>query len=45
MKEWSKNNEFNSFNSWKGLLYADWYRAVVEGNFKPPVEASLDAMH
>jgi len=45
LKEWSKNNEFNSFNSWKGLLYADWYRAVVQKNFKPPIEASLDPIH
>ena len=45
MKEWSKQNEFNSFNSWKGLLYADWYKAVVRGNFQPPVEASLDPIH
>jgi len=45
MKEWSKKSEFNSFNSWKGLLYADWYRAVVRGEFLPPVEASLDPIH
>ncbi len=45
MKEWSKQNEFNSFNSWKGLLYADWYKAVVQGKFLPPVEASLDPIH
>lgn len=45
MKEWSKKSEFNSFNSWKGLLYADWYKAIVKGEFKPPVEASLDPIH
>lgn len=45
MQEWSKQNEFNSFNSWKGLLYADWYRAVVRKDFMPPVEASLDPIH
>ena len=45
MREWSKRNEFNSFNSWKGLLYADWYRAVIKGEFLPPVEASLDPIH
>lgn len=45
MKEWSKRSEFNSFNSWKGLLYGDWYRAVVKGEFLPPVEASLDPIH
>jgi len=45
LKEWSKQNEFNSFNSWKGLLYADWYKAVMRRNFLPPVEASLDPIH
>jgi MoaA/NifB/PqqE/SkfB family radical SAM enzyme len=45
MQEWSKKNEFNSFNSWKGLLYADWYKAVIKGEFLPPVEASLDPIH
>jgi len=43
--EWSKKNEFNSFNSWKGLLYADWYRDIVRGVFRPPIEASLDPIH
>jgi MoaA/NifB/PqqE/SkfB family radical SAM enzyme len=43
--EWSKKNEFNSFNSWKGLLYADWYKAVMKGEFLPPIEASLDPIH
>jgi MoaA/NifB/PqqE/SkfB family radical SAM enzyme len=45
LKEWSKKNEFNSFNSWKGLLYADWYKSVIQENFKPPIEASLDPIH
>lgn len=45
MREWSKQNEFNSFNSWKGLLYADWYRAVVNGTFLAPIEASVDPIH
>ena len=45
MREWSKKNEFNSFNSWKGLLYTDWYKAVIRGEFLPPVEASLDPIH
>ena len=30
MKEWSRKNEFNSFNSWKGLLYSEWYKAIIE---------------
>lgn len=45
MKEWSKKSEFNSFNSWKGLLYADWYKAIIQGKFLPPIEASLDPIH
>lgn len=43
--EWSKKNEFNSFNSWKGLLYAPWYRAIHDKDFLPPIEASLDPIH
>jgi len=51
MKEWSKKNELNSFNSWKGLLYAEWYKSVREWKDAkrlaplPPVEASLDPIH
>lgn len=45
MQEWLKQNEFNPFNSWKGLLYADWYKSVIGGNFRPPIEASLDPIH
>jgi MoaA/NifB/PqqE/SkfB family radical SAM enzyme len=49
VKEWS--NPFNSFNSWKGMLYQNWYKSIV--NWKqfpfhepiPPVEASLDPIH
>jgi len=43
--EWSANNEFNSFNSYKGLLYADWFKAILKGEFLPPIEASLDPIH
>lgn len=51
MKEWSKSNELNSFNSFKGLLYADWYKSIrewKEGRIlapMAPVEASLDPIH
>lgn len=41
--EWRE--KFNSFNSWKGLLYADWYKAIVAGDFLPPIEASVDPIH
>lgn len=49
VKEW--NNEFCSYNSMKGLLYADWYQSVKdwkEGKILaplPPVEASIDLFH
>ena len=45
IREWNRKNEFNSFNSWKGLLYKDWYEAVARGDFKPPIEASIDPIH
>jgi len=43
--EWSKKNEFNSFNSWKGLLYSQWYLGIKNRQFLPPIEASLDPIH
>jgi MoaA/NifB/PqqE/SkfB family radical SAM enzyme len=43
VKEWSK--EYNSFNSWKGLLYSDWYKGIKNRHFLPPLEASLDPIH
>jgi MoaA/NifB/PqqE/SkfB family radical SAM enzyme len=43
--EWSNKNIFNPFNSYKGLLYGDWYRAILKGDFLPPIEASLDPIH
>ena len=42
MSEWSKNNDMNSFNSWKGLLYGPWYKAIADRQFLPPIEASID---
>jgi len=51
MKEWSKKNQFNSFNSMKGLLYSKWYEAIVEWRDGkkdaplPPIEVSLDPFH
>jgi MoaA/NifB/PqqE/SkfB family radical SAM enzyme len=43
--EWSENNQFNPFNSYKGLLYKDWFKAILKGYFLPPIEASLDPIH
>lgn len=45
MKEWAKKNWFNSFNSAKGLLYQDHYKAIIAKDFLPPIEASLDPIH
>ena len=50
MKEWA--NEFNSFNSWKGLLYQEWYKRITVwhksksgGVLIAPVEVSLDPIN
>ena len=49
--EWSKVNQFNSFNSMKGLLYKDWYDAIkawkdgYRMSPRPPIEVSLDPVH
>jgi MoaA/NifB/PqqE/SkfB family radical SAM enzyme len=43
--EWSERNRFNPFNSYKGLLYGDWFKAILKGDFLPPIEASLDPIH
>lgn len=49
LKEW--NDSYNSFNSYKGLLYAKWYEAIKEwkdGKRKAPlapVEVSLDPIN
>ena len=45
MKEWSEKNWFNSFNSAKGLLYQDHYKAIIARDFFPPIEASIDPIH
>jgi MoaA/NifB/PqqE/SkfB family radical SAM enzyme len=45
MREWNKENEYNSFNSYKGLLYQDHYKAIVNKAFLPPIEASIDPIH
>lgn len=45
MQEWSNKNKFSSFNSWKGLLYADWYKAIVNKSFLSPIEAAIAPIH
>jgi len=43
VKEW--NDKYNSFNSFKGLLYIEWYKAILRGEFLPPIEASIDPVN
>ncbi len=40
LKEWT--DPYNSFNSWKGLMYYEQYRGILEGRLLPPIEASID---
>ncbi len=39
-REWTE--PFNSFNSWKGLMYREHYQAILEGRLLPPIEAAID---
>lgn len=39
-QEWTE--PFNSFNSWKGLLYREHYEAILQGRLLPPIEAAID---
>ena len=41
--EW--NNPYNSFNSYKGLLYRDQFDGIISGNLKPPVEVNIDPVN
>lgn len=50
--EWSNNNKYNSFNSYKGLVWFDsHYRPIAKwlrgegNNLPPPIELSLDPGH
>jgi MoaA/NifB/PqqE/SkfB family radical SAM enzyme len=52
MKEWNKKNWMNSFNSAKGLLYSEHYKAISKWkksknpkDLLPPIEVSLDPIH
>jgi MoaA/NifB/PqqE/SkfB family radical SAM enzyme len=40
MQEWT--NPYNSFNSYKGLLYRKQFDGIISGNFLPPVEVNID---
>lgn len=44
MKEWSDGG-WNAFNSWKGLMYFEHYRAILKGEFLPPIECSVDPVN
>jgi MoaA/NifB/PqqE/SkfB family radical SAM enzyme len=45
--EWTKENRYNSFNSYKGLTYFEHYKQIdgwlkCKNELPPPIEASLD---
>lgn len=43
IQEWGKNDSYNSFNNWKGLLYYKNYEKIVKkGALLPPIEARID---
>ncbi len=47
MVEWSNDNKYNEFNSYKGLTYYKEYQAIVnwmngEGELLPAIESSFD---
>ena len=47
MVEWSNQSRYNSFNSYKGLAYYEFYKSLVlwmdgKGELPPPVEVNLD---
>ena len=47
MLEWSNKNKYNSFNSYKGLVYYEHYKQVVAwmdgaDYLPPPIECNLD---
>jgi MoaA/NifB/PqqE/SkfB family radical SAM enzyme len=50
-KEWSNKSKYNSFNSYKGLVWNDLYKQIADwykGNtnqLPPPIELSLDPSH
>ncbi|NDD26958.1 MAG: radical SAM protein [Proteobacteria bacterium] len=39
-QEWTE--PYNSFNSWKGLMYFQHYKGIINEQLLPPVEASID---
>jgi MoaA/NifB/PqqE/SkfB family radical SAM enzyme len=45
MKNQEWESPWNSFNSWKGLLYVEHYRAILSGKFLPPIECSVDPVN
>lgn len=50
MIEWSEQNKYCSFNSYKGLMYYEHYKKIMgwfdgKNELPPPVEASLDPIN
>ena len=40
--EWSEKSKYNSFNSWKGLLFAPLYEQIANRHIPVPIEARID---
>ena len=36
------NKLYSSFSQMKGLLYTDWFDAILDGDFKPPIGVGID---
>lgn len=45
IKEWADDQIFNSFNSLKGLMYIEHYKAILKGEFLPPIEVNIDPVN
>lgn len=41
-QEWSDDHPYNSFNSYKGLLYGRQFDGIVTGKFLSPIEVNID---
>jgi MoaA/NifB/PqqE/SkfB family radical SAM enzyme len=42
MQQWAANNQYNSFNPMKGLLYREQYEEIARGRVPVPVQARID---
>ncbi|MCK9596409.1 radical SAM protein [Candidatus Pacearchaeota archaeon] len=40
MKEW--NNKYNAFNSWKGLMWREWFEGFAKEDYLVPIQIDTD---